>query len=115
MPEKRIRDATRSLLIQNLGLTWRYSIGNAYEEFSFPESVDVAQVMAAYGFDRVAADILRTSLDTRPTPYPNWRMGEKIVGSGFYFRLRGTRCHEVHVTARIAAARARPRGGVRAL
>ena len=39
-------NATRTLLIQNLTLTWRYSIGNPYEQFSFPEGVDVAQVMA---------------------------------------------------------------------
>ena len=98
VPEKRIRDAARSLLIQNLGLTWRYSIGNAYEEFSFPESMDVAQVMAAYGFDRVAAEILRTSLDTRPTPYPNWKMGEKLVGSALYFRLFSDRAFLDEVT-----------------
>ena len=40
-------DAQRALLVQNLGLTWRYSIGNPYEQFSFPEGVDVAQVSAA--------------------------------------------------------------------
>ena len=30
-------DADRSLLIQNLALTWRYSVGNPYQQFSFPE------------------------------------------------------------------------------
>ena len=35
----------RALLVQNLSLTWRYSVGNAYEEFSFPEGVDDAQVL----------------------------------------------------------------------
>src|SRR5439155_26796182 len=44
VPEQVVNDAERNLLIQNLGLTWRYSIGNAYEQFSFPESVDVGQV-----------------------------------------------------------------------
>lgn len=87
VPEKRVADATRNLLIQNLGLTWRYSIGNAYEQFSFPEGVDVAQVMAAYGFADVSAAILRTSLSRRLTPYPNWKMGQKLVGSALYYRL----------------------------
>ena len=50
MPERRVEDAWRNLLVQNLTLTWRYSIGNPYEEFSFPEGVDVAQVMSAQGF-----------------------------------------------------------------
>ena len=43
-------NAQRALLIQNLMLTWRYSIGNPYEEFSFPESLDEVQVLAEYGF-----------------------------------------------------------------
>ena len=47
-------DAQRSILVQNLGLTWRYSIGNAYEQFSFPEGVDVAQVTSSYGHEDVA-------------------------------------------------------------
>jgi hypothetical protein len=87
VPEKRVLDATRNLLIQNLGLTWRYSVGNAYERFSFPEGVDVAQVMAAYGLADVSAAILRTSLSRRPRPYPNWKMGQKLVGSALHYRL----------------------------
>ena len=31
-------DAQRNLLIQNLGLTWRYSVGNPYQQFSFPRA-----------------------------------------------------------------------------
>ena len=58
-------DAARALLVQNLLLTWRYSIGNPYEQFSFPEGVDVAQVLGEQGFEDVARAILRTSL-TRP-------------------------------------------------
>ncbi len=87
VPERRVMDAQRALLIQNLALTWRYSIGNAYEQFSFPESVDVAQVMAEYGFRDVSAAILRTSLTRRPTPYPNWKMGEKLLGFAVHYRL----------------------------
>jgi hypothetical protein len=45
VPERRVNDAYRNLLVQNLLLTWRYSIGNPYEQFSFPEGVDVAEVM----------------------------------------------------------------------
>ena len=48
VPDARATDAQRALLVQDLELTWRYSIGNPYEEFSFPESVDVAQVLALY-------------------------------------------------------------------
>jgi hypothetical protein len=93
VPEKRVNDAQRNLVIQNLGLTWRYSIGNPYEQFSFPESVDVAQVMAEYGFGAVARSILRTSLTRKPTPYPNWKMGEKLLGSASYYSLHRDRAY----------------------
>lgn len=98
VPEARVMDAQRSLLVQNLVLTWRYSIGNPYEEFSFPESVDLAQVIAAYGFAGVSRAILRTSLRRRPTPYPNWKMGEKLVGTALHYRLFGDRSYVEEVT-----------------
>jgi hypothetical protein len=98
VPEARVMDAQRSLLVQNLVMTWRYSIGNPYEEFSFPESVDVAQVMAAYGFAGVSRAILRTSLHRSPTPYPNWKMGEKLVASALQYRLFGDRSYVHGVT-----------------
>jgi len=98
VPERRVMEAQRALLAQNLALTWRYSIGNAYEQFSFPESVDVAQVMAEYGFRDVSAAILRTSLTRRPTPYPNWKMGEKLLGSAAHYRLFRDREYLRHAT-----------------
>jgi hypothetical protein len=87
VPEPRVVDAARAVTVQNLELTWRYSIGNPYEEFSFPESVDVAQVMSEWGFGPVARSILRASLTRRATPYPNWKKGEKLLGSAEYYRL----------------------------
>ena len=87
VPEQVVLDAERALLVQNLALTWRYSIGNPYEEFSFPEGIDNAEVAAAYGLDGVARAILRTSLTRRATPYPNWRMGEKLLGFALHYRL----------------------------
>lgn len=87
VPEPRVRDAARNLLIQNLGLTWRYSIGNSYQQFSFPEGIDVAQVMSAFGFSEVASSMLLRSLSTPRSPYPNWRIGQKLVGSALHYRL----------------------------
>jgi hypothetical protein len=87
VPERRVMDAQRAVLVQNLGLTWRYSFGNPYQQFSFPEGVDVAQVLAARGFEDVARAILRTSLTRKPTPYPNWKIGQKLVGTALYYRL----------------------------
>ena len=42
-------NAWRAVLVQNIILGWRYSFGNPYEEFSYPEALDVAQAMAEWG------------------------------------------------------------------
>ena len=49
VPEPEVMDAQRALLVQELELTWRYSVGNVYEELSFAEALDVAEVMAEFG------------------------------------------------------------------
>jgi hypothetical protein len=87
VPEARVVAAERSLLIQDLELTWRYSIGNAYEEFSFPEGVDVAQVMSEWGIADVGRSILQRSLTRDLRPYPNWKAGQKLVGFALHYRL----------------------------
>jgi hypothetical protein len=86
VPDRRVLDAERNLLIQNLALTWRYSIGNDYEGFSFPESVDAAEVMGEYGFREVERVILRTALRKGFSIYPNLEIGEKLLGAGLYFQ-----------------------------
>ena len=103
VPEERVRDAYRSLLIQNLALTWRYSVGNPYQQFSFPEGIDVAQVMSAQGFSTVARAILLKSFTTPVTRYPNWKMGQKLVGSALYYRLYRDRSYIEQVTPALRA------------
>ena len=96
VPEERVSNAARNLLVQNLGLTWRYSIGNRYEQLSTPEGMDVARVLAAYGHLRVTRAILRTSLRKRPATPPlaptrstNWRIGARLVAFAQYAQLSG--------------------------
>jgi hypothetical protein len=108
VPEQRVLDAQRALLIQNLVLSWRYSIGNQYEQFSFPEGVDVARVMGRYGFRLVDRSIMRVSLTRRATPYPNWKMGQKLMGSAAYYGLYRDRAYVRETTPVL-------RGYVRAL
>lgn len=108
IPERRVRDAWRALVVQELSLTWRYSLGNPYEQFSFPETVDVARVLAELGFRRVARATLLAALPARPAPYPNWKMGEKLLGFASYYRLHRDR-------ATIAAVTPTLRGFVTAL
>jgi hypothetical protein len=91
VPEASVMNAERALLVQNLELSWRYSIGNPYEEFSFPESLDAAQVMAELGFAPVASAIVRVSLTRRQTGYPSWSMGEKLLAAATEVRLNDDR------------------------
>ena len=106
VPEQAVMDAQRNLLIQNLALTWRYSVGNTYEQLSTPEGVDVARVLTGYGHLGVGRLILRTSLRKKPTqPKPNrirrstnWRMGARLVGFANYARLSGDRAEILRAT-----------------
>ena len=93
VPEQRVSNAYRNLVIQNLLLTWRYSIGNPYEQFSFPEGVDVAEVMGELGYPGVARSIMRTSLTRKDTPYPNWKTGKRLIGSALHYRLTRDRAY----------------------
>src|SRR4029077_390594 len=98
VPEPAVANAERALLIQDLELTWRYSIGNPYEEFSFPESVDVAQVLAENGFAPVARSILTTSLTWKATPDRNGNNGERVLAYPEYVRLSDDRAFLVQKT-----------------
>ena len=91
VPERVVMDAQRSLLIQDLALTWRYSVGNQYEEFSFAEALDTAEVMAEYGLPGVAGHILTSSLARLGGGTTNWRAGEKLTAAALYVRLSGDR------------------------
>jgi hypothetical protein len=91
VPERKVMDAQRSVLTQNLALTWRYSIGNTYQQFSFAEALDVGDVMGSYGFSDVTRAILRASLGRVAVARSNWRKGESLVTTAHYYRLTGDR------------------------
>ncbi|MGI8973232.1 MAG: hypothetical protein ACR2HI_03535, partial [Gaiella sp.] len=87
VPEERVRDAQRNLLIQQLIHTWRYSIGNPYEELSFAEALGAAQVMVSYGFADASKAILRFTLKRLPERYTNWRAGARLLAGATHYRL----------------------------
>ena len=107
VPEQRVSDAEKALLVQELAMTWRYSVGNTYEELSFAEALDVSQVMAAYGYGDVARQILRYTLRMLPARYTNWRLGERLVAGATYYRLDRDRRYVAEETPGLAAAVAR--------
>jgi hypothetical protein len=98
VPERVVENAERSLLTQDLALTWRYSVGNQYEEFSFAEALDAAEVLAEYGLGSVTKDILRTALGRLAAARSNWRMGEKLAATAHYYRLSGDRAYLAETT-----------------
>ena len=104
VPEQRVLDAERALLIEELEMTWRYSVGNAYEELSFSEALDVAQVMAEFGHGDVARQILRYTLRQLPARFTNWRAGERLVAGAQYFRLDRDVRYVVEETPGLSAA-----------
>jgi hypothetical protein len=89
VPEPSVVEAERALEVQELEMTWRYSVGNVYEELSYAEALDVAQVMAGYGYRDVARQILRYTLRRLPARFTYWRTGERMVAGAQYFRLTG--------------------------
>jgi hypothetical protein len=89
VPDARVVDAERSLLIQNLLLGWRYSVGNAYQTFEFPESLANAAVMGEYGFAAADRSILEASFRREPALYPDWEAGERLLEAARYERLSG--------------------------
>ena len=87
VPEPAVLAAERASIVQELEMTWRYSVGNTYEELSYAEALDVAQVMAEYGYGDVARQILRFAVRQLPVRFTNWRAGERLVAGAQYFRL----------------------------
>lgn len=107
VPERSVQDAERAILIQQLTMTWRYSIGNTYEELSFAEALDDAEVMAEYGYDDVAKAILRFALKRLPERFSSRRAGELLVATAVEFRLFRDRAFLRETTPELADAVAR--------
>jgi hypothetical protein len=102
--DERVLDAQRGLLVQQLTLGWRYSVGNAYEELSFAETLDNAEVVAAYGLGDAAKAILRFSLAQLPKRLTSWRVGEHFVAGAAYYRLFHDRAFVEEQTPELARA-----------
>lgn len=91
VPEQRVMDAMRNLLIQNVQLGWRYSLGNAYEQFFQPEGSDAIQSLGEFGYPTEHRSGLLSLLEMTkgPTSYQNWEWGEKMAHAAQYYRMTG--------------------------
>ena len=94
VPEPAVQDAMRSVLTQLIAYGWRYSIGNAYEELSYQESLDAAEVAAELGYPKVARSILELALRRmrlRPFRFTAARGSHILSTAALYVRLTGDR------------------------
>jgi hypothetical protein len=89
VPQRLVADAMRNLLIQNLQLSWHYSLGNAYEGFYQAESGAAVLALAEYGFLADARTALETLLAKERGHSTNWEHGEKLAAGAAYYLLGG--------------------------
>jgi len=90
VPEPAVQDAERGILTQLISFGWRYSVGNPYEELSYAESLDAAEIAASYGYGSVAKSILELSLDRmrlRPWRFTAFRAAHILYSAATYYRL----------------------------
>jgi hypothetical protein len=90
VPEPAVHAAALGILTQLVSFGWRYSIGNPYEELSYAESLDAAEVAAEYGFPDVSKQIIEFSLDrmrTRPWRFTAFRGSRILSAAATYYRL----------------------------
>lgn len=90
VPEPAVQDAELGILTQLIAYSWRYSIGNPYEELSYAESLDAAEVAAEYGYPEISKQIVAFSLDRiriRPWRFTAFRGARILSAAAAYYRL----------------------------
>ncbi|MFL5961320.1 MAG: hypothetical protein ACJ757_00305 [Gaiellaceae bacterium] len=90
VPEPAVQNAQLGILSQQIAFGWRYSVGNPYEELSFAEALDSAEVAATYGYPSVAKSIIEFSLNRlkrKPKRFTTFRAGHILSTAAFYYRL----------------------------
>ena len=92
VPEPLVMDCQRNLLVQNLIMRWRYSLGSVVYSGSFyqPESNDAAATLGLFGYldafrDGVAT--LNRLTKGKEDRYFNWECGEKLSHGAHYYHL----------------------------
>jgi hypothetical protein len=90
VPEPAVQNAQLAVLSQAIAFGWRYSVGNPYEELSFAEALDSAEVAAAYGYPSVAKSIIEFALNRlrkKPQRFTVFRAGHLLSTAAYYYRL----------------------------
>jgi hypothetical protein len=90
VPEPAVKNVELGILAQALAYGWRYSVGNPYEELSFAEALDSAEVAAEYGYPSVSKAILQvalTRLKQKPKRFTAFRAGHLLSTAAVYYRI----------------------------
>ena len=94
VPEPAVQNAELGILTQLIAYNWRYSVGNPYEELSYAESLDAAEVAAEYGYSDVAKSIVQFALrrmKLRPWRFTAFRGARILATAALYVELTGDR------------------------
>jgi hypothetical protein len=106
VPEPAVQNAQLGILTQLISYGWRYSVGNPYEELSYAESLDAAEVAAQYGFADVSKSIIELALQRmrlRPWRFTAFRAAHILSTSAVYYRLTHDRAFLHAVTPELNA------------
>jgi hypothetical protein len=90
VPEPAVQNAMQAIVTQLIAYGWRYSIGNPYEELSYEESLDAAEVAAELGYTAVAKSIVSFALQrmrARPWRFNAFRGAHILLTAATYYRL----------------------------
>lgn len=85
IPEKLVENAKHNLLIQNLLMNWRYSIGNLYETEFNAESSDSIQALGLFGHTKNYKAGIQKMLDG--PNQANWEKGIRLKQVAYYYHL----------------------------
>ncbi|RQP09577.1 MAG: hypothetical protein EAS51_11380 [Microbacteriaceae bacterium] len=93
VPEKRVMDAYRNLILQNLVLGHRYSIGNPYERTFLMEGHLAVLPLLRFGYGPAYRKNLQELVDLTNGAgadwYESWERGTKLSAAAEYFALTG--------------------------
>jgi hypothetical protein len=105
VPEPVVKNAELATLWQQIAYGWRYSVGNVYEELSYAESLDAAEVLAEYGYTTVARSVVELALhrmQIRPIRFTAFRGGHLLATAATYFQLTHDRAFVTKETGELA-------------
>jgi hypothetical protein len=93
VPDQRVNNAMRNLIVQNMVLGERYSVGNPYETVFSMEGHESVLALDRFGFTARAEECLDRLVaitnGAAPEWYESWERGTKLASAAEHYRLTG--------------------------